>query len=524
MQFLNRLGNRIITGFWYVLFLPMVYFAWTSSNIILGDNAKFGTSTTMVTTTFIILMTALIVALGTYPKFRKLLTKIFIQHQLITASCLLGLVVIGQIFFVTLVHPVSGFDAGMLHYAAVDPKHVLEPGVTSYYSLNQNNLPIMLFMRWLVVQSGQTSWQFFDYLTIAFVDLSAIFNLGSVYLAKKSALGTAMYVHVLWLVVFPSILMPYTDAWVLPLVSLILLCYMIILKTAWPGWTHLLAVVVMAISVVLTYFMKPSAIIPVIAMAIVALLDWLIKTHHWIKQEILMVLVSLLGFGLAAGSTYWLVNQTVQNQTYIAIDHSRNIPAIHFAAMGVYDEGGYSEEQAIQMAVLPTKQQKTDYSVKMLKQRLHQLGIWGYFKFLVMKQRNNTADGTFGWLKEGHFFRENQRPSQKGLSNQIKNYIYLYGEHIADFRFIAQFNWIVILTIIAFGWGPYDRKIQVLRLSVIGGLLFLLLFEGGRSRYLIQYLPCFLLLAIFSFDNCRMNLRKLRHYFFPKTESAISRK
>ncbi len=476
----------------------------------------------MVTTMFIILLIALVVSLFTYPKFRQLLAKIFIQQQLLTAGCLLVLVVIGQIWFVTLVHPVSGFDAGMLHYAAVDPKHVLEPGVTAYYSLNQNNLPIMLFMRWLVDQSGQSSWQFFDYLTIIFVDLSAIFNLISVYLTKKSALGTAMYLHVLWLVVFPSILMPYTDAWVLPLVSLIWLCYLIMIKTTWPAWTHLLALVVMAISVTLTYFIKPSAIIPVIAMVIVALLDWLLKAHRWTKKGLLTVLVSLLGFGIAAGGTYWAINRAVQNQTYIAIDHSRNIPAIHFAAMGVYDEGGYSEEQAIQMAVLPTKQQKTDYSVKMLKDRLHQLGVWGYFKFLVMKQRNNTADGTFGWLKEGHFFRENQKPSQKGLSNRLKNYIYLYGEHIADFRFIAQFNWIVLLTIIALGWGPQERKIQVLRLSLIGGFLFLLLFEGGRSRYLIQYLPCLLLLATFSFERCVNNIRHLTTYFQPQKQPATS--
>ncbi|KLD59856.1 hypothetical protein WP50_14995, partial [Lactiplantibacillus plantarum] len=69
----------------------------------------------------------------------------------------------------------------------------------------------------------------------------------------------------------------------------------------------------------------------------------------------------------SAGLTYHYTNQAIQNQTYIKIDKSRSIPAIHFMAMGVYGTGGYSEKQAIQMAVLPTKAQKTAYSIKMLK-------------------------------------------------------------------------------------------------------------------------------------------------------------
>lgn len=60
----------------------------------------------------------------------------------------------------------------------------------------------------------------------------------------------------------------------------------------------------------------------------------------------------------SAGLTYHYTNQAIQNQTYIKIDKSRSIPAIHFMAMGVYGTGGYSEKQAIQMAVLPTKAQK----------------------------------------------------------------------------------------------------------------------------------------------------------------------
>lgn len=115
------------------------------------------------------------------------------------------------------VHPVSGFDAGMLHYAAINKKHVLEPDVVAYFSLNQNNLPITLLMRWIVAQTQHSSWMFFDYLTLILVDISALFNLLTIVVLKHRTLGTAIYIHCTWLLFFLSIIMPYTDAWVLPL-------------------------------------------------------------------------------------------------------------------------------------------------------------------------------------------------------------------------------------------------------------------------------------------------------------------
>lgn len=192
------------------------------------------------------------------------------------------------------------------------------------------------------------------------------------------------------------------------------------------------------------------------------------------------------------------------------MDDSRNIPAIHFAAMGVYGEGGYSEKQAIMMAVLPTKQQKTDYSIKMLKKRLKQLGPTGYIRFLMYKQGNNSADGTFGWLKEGNFFRANQKPKERNFTELLENFIFLYGRNVEDFRFLAQVWWVSVLSIIAIAAIGYCSKTQMmLRLSMVGGFMFLLLFEGGRSRYLIQYLPVLLIQASLSLKPAIFRIRRL---------------
>lgn len=525
MRRFYNFSNAVINFFWRVLFFLTLFFAVTSVNIIIGDNPTFGTSTTMVTTGLVIFIVAIAVMIYAYPKIRAFLYNVFITHQILTGSIILAFVVAFQIFFVTFCHPVSGFDSGMLLYAATSTKHVQEINVTSYYSLNQNNLPIMLFMHWLVKLSGKTSWLFFDYVTLFSVDLSAAINLLSIWIIRKKLLGTALYMHSAWLIVFPTIIMPYTDAWSLPLVSLFLFCYFVMYKTSKLSNTveqlsFVAAGLGFGFSVVLVYFVKPSAIIPVVAIIIIGLLNWLIKKKHVTMNGVVLLFatVALIGFG--AGATYKITNDKIQNQTYIKIDKSRAIPAIHFMAMGVYGQGGYDPKQAVEMTFTPTSKEKSDYSVRMIKKRLKKLGAWGYFKFLIKKQGNNTADGTFGWLKEGHFFRENQKPSNKGITNKLKNYIFLYGRHIADFRFAAQLWWITLLVIIALGFGPRNDLIQILRLSLVGGFMFLLLFEGGRSRYLIQYLPCILLLGILSFDRAVSNIKRLFGWYELKVEES----
>lgn len=508
MNTIHNLGYKIINIFWRILFAMTLYFAWTSPNIILGDNSTFGTSTTWLTTYAIIVIIALIVSIIVFPKVKNIFSFIFLKKQYITAPLFFLVIIILQILFVYYVHPVSGFDAGMLHYAAVNPNHVLEPNVVAYYSLNRNNLPITLLMRWIIVQTGYSSWMFFDYITLILVDLSAILNILCVALIRRKALGTAIYMHCAWLLFFPSIIMPYTDAWSLPLVSLFILCYCIMIKKNLHFIFKTLAAILFGLTIICTYFIKPSAIIPVIAMALIELLSLTIRKEHFSILRLVQIVILLGIISGSALSTYKITSNAINEQQYIKIQSWRSIPAIHFMSMGVYGDGGYDANQALEMAVLPTKKQKTEYSKKMLFRRLKQLGAFGYLKFIVKKQGNNTADGTFGWLKEGHFFRENQKPTTKTISGKLKNFIYLYGKNIADFRFMAQAWWICILSIIALGYEKWKFR-DFLKLSLVGGFIFLLLFEGGRSRYIIQYLPIILLLATISFTPAVARARRI---------------
>lgn len=486
INWLVRFSERVV--FWLFMLLIMITYlsAWLSPNLTLGDNPVFGTSTSFWLLAIFGVVIALACSFVWLPGIWKKLRHMYHKYKklILTLFCLLILGI--QILFVSFFHPEMGWDVSALHQGVVTPN---APSVRSYYSLNSNNLPVVWLMSAFSQLFQTQSWFFFDRITLLLVDISAVFITLTVAIVRKQSVEYTILLQGLFLLVFPWIVVPYTDAWVLPLVSGYLLAYTYLAFRAKRYVTITIASIVCASLVVLTYFMKPSSIIPFLAIMIHMIFQLIVdKTYRKSRVITLMVLVVVLIGGVVGGK------QLLNRQTMIAVDESRAIPAIHFMNMGISNEGGYNPEDALMMEKLPTKEEKTAYSLTSYVARLHERGVLGYLYFLGIKQRNNSADGTFAWLKEGTFFKEDT-PNRPGISGFLEDSFYLYGERIADYRYLAQIMWLVVLTPIVLAF--YDRKpyINMLRLSILGAFLFLLLFEGGRSRYMIQFLPVFLIFS-----------------------------
>ena len=526
-------GNQITNYLFNFLFGLAFIFALTFPNLIIGDNKITGAGTTMVTTAFVAAVVVIVFGIIVYPKIRQGFRWLFVSHKLVTASVILGLVVIWQIIFIINVHPVIGFDAGTIHFALTNTSDI---ETRIYYGMYYNNIMLLLMQHQIAVWFHSTSWLLMDFVTLLMVDISAALNLWMVRIVKKEKMATAMYIHAGWLVIFPMIIVPYTDTWVLPFVSGYLLCYLAIRFGNFKPIIKLLFAVLFGLLLSGSYFIKPSAIIPVIAIVLIELLygikhfklakvklvvPTVDRLNHWINQLLTFKVMIPLLMVISPIGGYLLGNNILNNQNYIIVNRSRATPAIHFISMGVSGDGGYNAKDALMMAKLPTKAARSEYSKDLLISRLKQKGAVGYAMFLLKKQRNNTADGTFSWVKEGHFINENAQPTNHGFAGKLRQFVYLYGTHLGDFRFLAQFWWIIWLGMIMFGWRNQQKLVQILRLAIVGGMLYLLIFEGGRSRYLIQFFPVLLLLATLLVDDTIEFLRKIYHLAFvqkPKVE------
>ena len=515
---LFRISNRGILYLFNFLFGITFICAVTFPNLIVGDNLTTGAGTTIVTTMFLIFVVTIVVAIIVYPKIRHIAWRIFVQHQLLTASLLMGVVMAWQLLFIICVHPAIGFDVGAIHLGLIEPQN---SQLQAYFSINPNNLPLLLILHGVAQLLHSTSWLAMDLVTMIVVDLSALLNIISIRIIDRQKTALGIYIHAIWLSIFPMIIVPYTDTWVLPLVSCYMFCYFSLRFGHLRFRSAYFVAFLLGLSIAGAYFMKPSAIIPVIAIILIEILYWI--QNHTIKlftfrqltiQRINHGIDRILTFRmmipmivlLTLGGAYFGGNYYLNNQNYVVVNRQRAIPAIHFMSMGVSGEGGYNAHDALIMAELPTKEARVAYSRNMLVSRMKKMGVLGYGKFLLKKQRNNTADGTFAWVKEGHFINDGvTHPAHRGFAGSIRQFVYLYGTHIGDFRFLAQFWWVIWLGMIFFSWRNRQMVVQLFRLAIIGGMLFLLMFEGGRSRYLIQFLPIFLLMAtLVAEESCRL--------------------
>lgn len=476
-------------------------FAWLSLYyVVTSTNLALQAETTTKTTVVILLLLLLFAASLAFTKIRHGYYFIFVRYAKLTAWLLFGLAVIFQIAMVLATHPEIGFDVGTVHSAITQTDNVEFQG---YFSQYTNNIPLLLLQVFLSKTFNTHSWLFFDLINMIMVDVSVLLNTLAVGIVKPKQAPIILEMQAIGLFFFPMILVPYTDTFVLPMVSLALCGYLLMLN-ARHGWVKIMAALLVGVSSMAGYFIKPSSVIPLMALILVSFTYMLV-----IKQSKQMLIrLGLLCLILVSGwGTYQSINRVVVNQQHIKVHRKLSVPMIHFVNIGMSKYGSYTEKDALAMAQRPKKSDKIAYSKKSIARRLKRRGFFGYLKFLIQKQGWNVSDGTFAWLHEGHFFKTSR--DNHVANNWFKQWLYPSGKQLANFRFLAQLMWVLIMMILALSWRVGDEASQILQLSIIGVFMFLLIFEGGRSRYLIQALPLMMVLVGINYPLAWRNVQRL---------------
>lgn len=243
------------------------------------------------------------------------------------------------------------------------------------------------------------------------------------------------------------------------------------------------------------YLIKPSLIIVFIAYLITSEV-FFTKGKSFLKSILIVLLVIMVvisGFNLYK-----------QNNHFIKIDNAKALSMIHFADMGITGDGGYNLADVNHDIAIsdPEKRKKSDITIWV--NRFESLGMTGYQKFLVNKQVANTNDVSFHWGKEGEFIRSFN--DSKNIKNSLMRRLYTDNDGVArkyndTFSFFLQVLWIIIFLNLLFVGNINNLIGQFLKYTVVGFFVFLLIFEAGRSRYLIQFLPLLTLLSGFGLSN-----------------------
>ncbi|WP_142429124.1 glycosyltransferase family protein, partial [Enterococcus faecalis] len=340
------------------------------------------------------------------------------------------------------------------------------------------------------------TWLFWQLCSTVFIDLGFFF----LYTATKRLFShmiayLVFYLSILSLALSPLIIVPYTDIGAFTIVSFSMFLYSFINTKK---QNSLLFSMMLGICCAILYLIKPSAIIFIIAWSIVKFIDCLQKKIQPINlAKVLNILIAFI-FMFGTISSFSIYRST---QTTIEFNKNEQYPMTHWMMMGLKGNGGYNLSDSNATSSQKKYQDKKDYNIKVIKKRLKDYGPIGYTKFLLNKQYYNTAAGDFDWKDYGPRPMELDRDSNRSrFKIFLQDNYFQVGKWTSFMKLYMQIMWLItiigmFITGCSFNMKKIDEKELIIKLTIIGAMMFLLLFEGGRSRYLIQFLPFFYLLS-----------------------------
>ena len=273
-------------------------------------------------------------------------------------------------------------------------------------------------------------------------------------------------------------------------------------------------ILVLGMTFAIAYFIKPTTIIFAIALLINAFLG-ISKRNYW--HTLVLFVVGVIGFGMIYGSIHHMQN----HNGIVSIKKSAAMPMNHFIAMGMIGDGGYNQADVTASQNIASLQKRKAYNWQVIRQRFQNYGLANYLKFLAKKHVANTNDGTFAWGYDGHEgFLVVKRNSNSNKLIKFVRWIFMdYNSPLKSYvvnanwhggKVIVQITWIILLAML-FGVSLVrNPEVDVYKLTLIGAMAFLLIFEGGRSRYMVQFLPYFMIIAAnFNAKDAIKNVRGL---------------
>ncbi|GAO99112.1 glycosyltransferase family protein [Fructobacillus ficulneus] len=429
------------------------------------------------------------------------------------------IIIFWQVYCVYLLSGTSTWDWMFLVQRATTSK--LGWPWPNYLSINPNNTMLLKLesMYWHLL--NHPTFEHFMYalnlLNVVIIDFGTylVWRLGKKFTHQTTAKITLILLLALFTCV-PFFVIPYSDTLSFFLTALLLNTFVKIFKIHSLKNLILYGLLV-GIELVFAYMIKPSLLVLPIAALLVIFVLWVSKNDQIDLKYLSLTLIWSLT--ILCGGSILMKNYLYNHNGIVKVDTRQALPMSHFAAMGITGDGDYNVTDMFNSVNIKNPSARNQASLRLIKQRfISQGGIIGYEKFLFHKQIKNSADGTMGWGHEVYYLKA-FHSSDKIRADTFPRKYFLDNNGIAteqkfDFRTVQQFIWIATLVLILFSvldqslWGLY------LKLSAIGFFMFLLLFEGGRSRYLIQFLPVLLLLS-------GLGIQNIKNYFYLKNDDGM---
>lgn len=377
----------------------------------------------------------------------------------------------------------------------------------SYFSLYPNNVPItyILYQIYELANSMEnfTYWNEFAWIISICILISVAGFLTCITVKKVTNNLFVTFITLLLYVIFftlsPWKTAPYTDMFgiLAPVCCLCLYVYSCYAKNKvlkYILWFFSLFIGILSALIKITILIVPIAII---------LLDFL--------RDILQIKKQWKGFLLKVFFAFLLFMVYLGYKEYIydkvgyVYDENAAVTYHHYLLMGLNEEnnGSYNSDMVAFHGQFMTPEERISAQNERIVNNLTEKGFWGYIKFAYTKLVMTFNDGAFGWGREGQF-TYNLYPSfgDEKLTLLLRDFFwpgYLYS---GQFNTISQFVWLLIISLVPgicitkkiFISNQDKHVVAVILLAIVGVIFYQILFES-RARYLLCFVPVFIVAA-----------------------------
>ncbi len=420
-------------------------------------------------------------------------------------TCMLAL----QIYMASALYTKIGWDVGLVFNEAQTFFDGGEIAHSYLYIYPNNSLLYMLDLAAIAVGSALgVAEPFFLLVLLNIVAVDAACML-TCFCARRffgsRSMRVALVLCVPLMALNPWITTPYTDTLTLFTVPALMLLYGVT-RDAASVRRRVLSAVCFGVCAGFAYLLKPTMIVMPIAVAITALVVRLSeKNKTALRKAGVSALCALCAFAVLLCGFNALRPVVLDGLWDDAAVEEEAYPYTHYIMMGlsVYDEaetyGGWHGEDITATAARLGQAAKKEYNLSVIKERLAGFGgVFGYAEFLTLKARMTFMDGTFTYGGEGGHYQSDP-PSSNG-AKLFQSFFFPSGQYHEAYVTLADSLWFMLLAVFALSafnrQGSYQRRrdLALIRLCVLGLILFLMIFET-RSRYLMCYMPAFILWA-----------------------------
>lgn len=417
---------------------------------------------------------------------------VFIYHKLpsgpkinhIMSISLFTLMLILQILFLLFVsHPMLTADAATVQsqaLAMLNTQHgQLDLNIPYFQDYANNHFFVILLYYFysLLKLFGITNiWLPTIILNVLCLDLGIFISYLSVKKIKSHTLANYFLVLCIFCpTTYVWLTYAYTNIFSIPFVMGVLYLFLCIRESTFEKKTVIYCVL-LGICMVLGYLIRPTTILPIIAVILFYIIKYFKKKRSALIKGSIILMACVLTF---------LSYKAIQSK-HIAGDYAqKSFPITHWIMMGLKGDGGFNPKDRQYTQSFTTKKAKKDANLKVIKERLVSMGGVGYLGLVERK-----LERVWAWGEDDAFNKARYAKDYPPL------YEYVLGSQSFWFKMYMQAFRAITFFFILFSIFRQIRKkecqdIFLYTLTLLGAILFFILWEAN-----VKYNICFLYLCL----------------------------